>query len=50
MLGKHIEDLIGPGEPRLTEPERRPAGSRPMTMLHVAIPRAAALREKKEPL
>jgi hypothetical protein len=50
MLGKQIEDLTAPFESRLTEPERRPAGSRPVTVLHVAIPRAAALREKKEPL
>jgi predicted ArsR family transcriptional regulator len=51
MLGKRIEDLIAPFEPRLTEPERRPAGSRPVTMLHVAIPRTAGASEKKkEPL
>ncbi|HEX8918595.1 MAG TPA: helix-turn-helix domain-containing protein [Chloroflexota bacterium] len=39
-LGRKIEDLTAPYEERISDPGVRPAGSRPVTVLHVAIPRA----------
>ena len=41
-LGQQIESLVAPYEQRLFERENRPAGSRLVSMLHVAIPRDEA--------
>ncbi|MGH2442359.1 MAG: winged helix-turn-helix domain-containing protein [Chloroflexota bacterium] len=38
-LGLQIEQLVAPYEQRVFEPESRPAGSRLVTALHIAIPR-----------
>jgi predicted ArsR family transcriptional regulator len=38
-VGKQLEALVAPYQQRVFEPDQRPAGSRPVTMLQVAIPR-----------
>ena len=37
-LGEEISDLVQPYLDRLDDPSRRPAGSRPVTVLHLAFP------------
>jgi predicted ArsR family transcriptional regulator len=44
-LGRQIEHLVAPYQQRVLAPELRPAGSRLVTILHVAIPREAAPQE-----
>lgn len=38
-LGKQIDELTAPYRRRVFHPEERPSGSRPVTALHVAVPR-----------
>jgi hypothetical protein len=49
VLGKKIEALAAPYQPRAFDPEQRPAGSRPVTVLHVAVPRDAEPHERADP-
>ncbi len=47
-VGKQLEVLVAPYQQRVVEqPEQRPAGSRLVTMLHVAIPREEGSYQKE---
>ena len=49
-LNKQLEALVAPYQQRVFEPEQRPAGSRPVTLLQVAVPREGlAQPEAEEP-